>query len=94
MFIEYDHNDTENSTEENSPIVTEMVLDSGIVFSLFNFYLFSKCHISIIAFVIEFFFFGLLSFLGPYLQHMEVPRLGLNPSSSCRPMPEPQQHQI
>ena len=33
-------------------------------------------------------------FLGPHLQHMEVPRLGVNRSCSCRPTPQPQQHGI
>ena len=35
-----------------------------------------------------FFFFG---FLGPHSWHMEVPRLGLNRSYSCWPVPLPQQ---
>ena len=33
-------------------------------------------------------------FLGPHLQHMEVPRRGINQSCSCRPTPQLQQHQI
>ena len=33
-------------------------------------------------------------FLTPYLQHMEVPRLGLNQSCSCCPMPQPQKYGI
>ena len=28
-------------------------------------------------------------FLGPHLWHMEVPRLGLNQSYNCQPMPMP-----
>ena len=40
---------------------------------------------------LTFFFF---CFLGPHLRHMEVPRQGSNQSYSCRPMPQPQQHQI
>ena len=36
----------------------------------------------------------LFVFLGLYLQHMEVPRLGLNRNCSCWPIPQPQQHQI
>ena len=35
----------------------------------------------------SFFFF----FLGPHIQHMEVPRLGVNQSYSCQPIPHPQQ---
>ena len=30
------------------------------------------------------------SFLGPYLQHMELPRLGSNQSFRCQPIPQPQ----
>ena len=33
-------------------------------------------------------------FLGPHLEHMEVPRLGSNWSCSCWPMPWSQQRQI
>ena len=33
-------------------------------------------------------------FLGVHLQHMEVPRLGLNWSCSCQLTPQPEQHQI
>ena len=33
-------------------------------------------------------------FLGPYPQHMEVPRLGVQWSYSCQPTPRPQQCQI
>ena len=44
---------------------------------------------------LSFFFFCLFVFLGPHLQHMEVPRLrGSNWSCSCWPMPEPQQRGI
>ena len=35
-----------------------------------------------------------LVFLGPHLQHMEVPRLGLNQSCSHWPIPQPEQCQI
>ena len=37
--------------------------------------------------------FIFLSFSGPHAWHMEVPRLGLDQSYSCRPIPEPQQCQ-
>ena len=33
-------------------------------------------------------------FLGLYPKHMEVPRLGVQSSHSCQPIPQPQQHQI
>ena len=36
----------------------------------------------------------LFLFLGPHPQHMEVPRLGVEPSCSHQPMSQPQQHQI
>ena len=36
----------------------------------------------------------LIVFLGPHSQHMEIPRLGLNWSYSCWPVPQPQQHTI
>ena len=34
------------------------------------------------------------SFLGPHLQHMEVPRPGVKWSHSCQLTPQPQQHPI
>ena len=43
---------------------------------------------------ILFFFLSFCHFLGPLLQHMEVPRLGPNQSYSHRPTPEPQQRKI
>ena len=33
-------------------------------------------------------FLAFFFFLGLYLQHMEVPRLGLNQSCSCQPTPQ------
>ena len=33
-------------------------------------------------------------FLGPHLWQLEVPRLGLNQTCSCRPTPQPQQRRI
>ena len=33
-------------------------------------------------------------FLGPPLQHMDVPRLGVELELSCRPTPQPQQHGV
>ena len=42
----------------------------------------------------EFFLFVFGFFLGPYLQHMKVPRLGSNWSCSCRPKPQSQQRKI
>ena len=36
----------------------------------------------------------LFCFLGPHFWHMEVPRLGVNWSCSCRPVSQPQQWQI
>ena len=39
-------------------------------------------------------FFVCVSFLGLYPLHMEVPRLGVNPSCSCWPTPHPQQREI
>ena len=44
--------------------------------------------------IIWLFFFFFFFFLGPHLQHMEVHRLGLNGSCSCRPTPQPQQCRI
>ena len=41
-----------------------------------------------------FFFFNFFLFLGPHLQHMEVPKPGSNGSYSCWPMPQPQPLQI
>ena len=35
-------------------------------------------------------FFFFFVFLWPHLQHMEVPRLGVNWSCSCRPTPQPE----
>ena len=55
---------------------------------------FSKQHVSE-SFTVKWpFFFSL--FFGLHLWHMEVPRLGVKSyqSYSCRPMPQPQQHQI
>ena len=40
------------------------------------------------------FFFFFLVFLGPHPWHMEVPRLGVESERSCRPPPQPRQHQI
>ena len=40
-----------------------------------------------------FYLFIYLVFLGPNMQHMEIPR-GSNWSYSCLPTPQPQQHQI
>ena len=40
------------------------------------------------------FLFLFYCFLGLYSQHMEVSRLGLNPSYSYQPIPEPQQCEI
>jgi len=40
------------------------------------------------------FFFFLFSFLGPHLQHMEVPSLGGESELSCQPTPQPQQCNI
>ena len=40
------------------------------------------------------FFFLFFFLLWPGLQYIEIPRLGLNWSGSCRPMPQPQQHQM
>ena len=34
------------------------------------------------------------SFLGPHLQHMDVPRLGIESDLQLRPKLQPQQHQI
>jgi len=48
----------------------------------------------IILFFVFFFFPCLLSFLGPHLWHMEVPRLGSNQSYSCWSTSQPQQCQI
>ena len=50
-------------------------------------------------FLFSFFFFGLLTFLGPLLRHMEVPRLGVGavatshqpPATSHQPQPQPRQ---
>ena len=36
----------------------------------------------------------LFFFLGPHLQHMKVPRLGVGSSCSCWPTPQPQQCRI
>ena len=40
----------------------------------------------------DFFFF--FFFLGPYLQQMEVPRLGAELELQLKPMPQPWQHRI
>ena len=43
------------------------------------------------VFIFNFYLF----ILGPHLQHMEVPRLGVELELySCRPIPQPQPHQI
>ena len=34
------------------------------------------------------------SFLGPHLQHMEVPKLGVQTAIAAGPTPQPQQRQI
>ena len=47
-----------------------------------------------VEFCFGFFLFVCFCFLGPYPQHMEVPRLGSNWSYSCWPRPQPQQHSI
>ena len=39
----------------------------------------------------NFLIFWSFVFLGPHLQHMEIPRLGVNWNCSYRPMPQPQQ---
>ena len=55
-------------------------------------WLFFKCESFIFYFyLLNLFFVFCLS--GLHLQHMEVPRLGLNRSCSCQPTPEPQQCQ-
>ena len=41
-----------------------------------------------------FFCFVLFFFLGPHLQHMEVPGIGVKLELQLRPMPQPQQYQI
>ena len=51
---------------------------------------FLVCVTLFFAYLAVFVFF----FLGPHPHHMEVPRLGVNWSCSCRAMPQPQQHQI
>ena len=48
----------------------------------------------VFLFVCLFLFFCLFVFLGPQLQHVEVPRLGSNQRYCCWPMPEPEQGQI
>ena len=40
------------------------------------------------------FFFFFFFFLGLHVQHMEVPRLGVNQSYNCWPTPQRQQYQI
>ena len=42
--------------------------------------------------ILSFFLSFFLVFLGPHMQHMEVPRS--NQSHSCQPIPQPQQRQI
>ena len=44
--------------------------------------------------LVFFYFILFFVFLGPHLQHMEVPRLGVKWSCSCRPTPQPQQYWI
>ena len=39
-------------------------------------------------FIFFFFFWSICLFLGPHLQHMEVPRLGVDSSYSCWPTPD------
>ena len=51
-------------------------------------------HYSKGQFTTLYYLFIYLFFLGPHLQHMEVPRLGSNWSCSCQPAPQPQQHHI
>ena len=45
---------------------------------------------SFVSFFLSFFF----CFLGPHLQHMEVPRLGAESELWLPPQPQPQQHQV
>ena len=37
------------------------------------------------------YFYFIFFFLGPHLKHMDVPRLGVESSCSCWPIPQPQQ---
>ena len=46
------------------------------------------------VFFFFFFFGGGVVFLGLYLRHMEVPRLGVKSELFCQPTPQPQQRQI
>lgn len=50
-----------------------------------NFILFSLSYL---------FFFFFLQFLGPHLQHTEIPRPGVESECSRQPMPQPQKHRI
>ena len=47
-----------------------------------------------LLYFLKLYFYFFLSFWGLHPRHMEVPSLGSNQSCGCKPMPQPQQHQI